>query len=133
PIPPPLAATEVLTGYLYWISYQGNPLQRLGYSYWAESCYEYIRPLMGRVQKTLGLTAAQMTFFVAHADIDEDHSALVNEMIAKKCRTPEDWEDVARVMETSLRLTWRMMDEVVDAHARLLAGQSERGAFLKAL
>ncbi|HYO72039.1 MAG TPA: iron-containing redox enzyme family protein [Archangium sp.] len=133
PIPSPLPATEVLIGYLYWISYQGNPLQRLGYSYWAESCYEYIRPLMGKVQKKLGLTPAQMTFFVAHADIDAEHSRLVDEMITKKCKTPQDWEDVARVMETSLRLTWRMMDEVVDAYTLFVEGKSERAAFLRAL
>ena len=29
----PLPATETLTAYLYWISVQGNPVQRLGYSF----------------------------------------------------------------------------------------------------
>ncbi|RKH43027.1 iron-containing redox enzyme family protein [Corallococcus sp. AB050B] len=133
PIPRALPATDVLIAYLYWVSYQGNPLQRLGYSFWAESCYDYIRPLLGKVQKSLGLTPAQMTFFVAHSDIDAEHSQAVDEMIAKKCKTPEDWEDVAQVMETSLRLTWKMMDEVADAYAQLVDGRSDRAAFLKAL
>jgi pyrroloquinoline quinone (PQQ) biosynthesis protein C len=132
-IPPPLPATDVLTGYLYWISYQGNPLQRLGYSYWAESCYEYVRPLMGQVQKTLGLTPAQMTFFVAHADIDVEHSQLVNDMIVKRCTTADDWDAVGQVMETSLRLTGRMMDEVAAEYGRLVAGTTDRCAFLRRL
>lgn len=132
-VPAPLPATEVLTAYLYWISYQGNPLQRLGYSYWAESCYEYVRPLMHKVQQRLGLTSAQMTFFVAHAEIDAEHSAMVNDMITKKCKTAADWDAVTQVMETSLHLTGRMMDEVFDEYTRLVEGRTERCAFLKAL
>jgi pyrroloquinoline quinone (PQQ) biosynthesis protein C len=132
-IPEPLPATVTLTGYLYWISYQGNPLQRLGYSYWAESCYEYVRPLMGKVRETLGLAASQMTFFVAHAEIDAEHSRLVNEMLSRRCKTAEDWHAVGEVMETSLRLTGRMMDEVVEEYARLCSGSTERCAFLRSL
>jgi pyrroloquinoline quinone (PQQ) biosynthesis protein C len=132
-LPPPLPATEILIAYLYWISYQGNPLQRLGYSYWAESCYNYVRPLLRTVQQTLGLTTTQMTFFIAHAEIDAEHSRLVNSMISKKCADAADWDAVAKVMETSLRLTGRMMDEVHDEYIRLVDGQTERCAFLKAL
>jgi thiaminase len=111
-IPEPLPATTTLTAYLYWISYQGNPLQRLGYSYWAEACYEYVLPMMESVMKKLNLSSGQMTFFVSHADIDEEHSCIVNDLITRKCSTPNDWEAVSAVMETSLRLTGKMMDEV---------------------
>jgi pyrroloquinoline quinone (PQQ) biosynthesis protein C len=132
-LPEPLPETSVLTAYLYWISYQGNPVQRLGYSFWAESCYEYILPLMGQVIQALGLTSAQTTFFVAHADIDVAHAEMVNAMLARKCRTAADWAAASEVMETSLRLTGRMMDAVHEEHRRLMSGQSERCAFLRDL
>jgi thiaminase len=132
-MPPPLPATTVLTGYLYWISYQGNPLQRLGYSFWAESCYEYVIPLLRNVQQRLELTNAQMTFFISHAEIDADHSKAVNDMLCKRCKTHDDWSTVAEVMRTSLRLTGAMMDNVFDEHTRLMTGKTERCAFLRGL
>src|SRR5262245_46852938 len=36
--PPPLPETEALISYLYRLATTGNPLKRLGYTYWAESC-----------------------------------------------------------------------------------------------
>ena len=38
-LPPPLPETEVLIAYLYYVANHGNPVQRLGYSYWAETAY----------------------------------------------------------------------------------------------
>jgi len=61
-IPSALPETEVLIAYLYWISFTGNPLQRLGYSYWAENAYQFITPLINRLSETLELKPAQLTF-----------------------------------------------------------------------
>ncbi|WNY20322.1 iron-containing redox enzyme family protein [Xylella fastidiosa] len=132
-IPDPLPATTTLTAYLYWIAYQGNPLQRLGYSFWAEACYEYVLPMMAKVKEKLQLSTNQMTFFVSHADIDEEHSRIVNDMITRKCRVPADWQAIAEVMETSLRLTGKMMDEVYVEHHRLIAERAGRATFLLTL
>lgn len=132
-IPPPLPETEVLIGYLYWISSNGNPLRRLGYSYWAESCYQYINPVIAQVRATLKLTPAQMTFFIAHGDIDREHIETVNEMLVKSCKTDEDWEAVADVMETSLRLTGRMMDAVHARYVALRESSADAYAFLSKL
>jgi pyrroloquinoline quinone (PQQ) biosynthesis protein C len=132
-LPAPLPETTTLVAYLYWISFQGNPAQRLGYSFWAENCYEHILPLMGQVTEKLGLTSAQTTFFVAHADIDVEHAAQVQAMLVRQCRTAEDWAAVAEVMTVSLRLTGRMMDAVYDEYLRLTAGTSDRCDFLRAL
>ncbi|HWN71369.1 MAG TPA: iron-containing redox enzyme family protein, partial [Haliangium sp.] len=60
-IPPPLPDTETLIAYLYWISATGNPLQRLGYSYWAENSYHYINPLLHKLKKRLSLEDNQLT------------------------------------------------------------------------
>lgn len=132
-LPEPLPETETLIAYLYWVSTNGNPVRRLGYSFWAESCYQYVNPLIQQIRETLQLTPAQLTFFVAHAEIDQDHMAAVNEMLQKVCTSSADWEAVAEVMETSLRLTGRMMEAVYDEYLALLDGRSSRYAFLASL
>jgi pyrroloquinoline quinone (PQQ) biosynthesis protein C len=132
-IPPPLPMTEALIAYLYWVSGTGNPLRRLGYSFWAESSYDYIMPLIGGVKDKLGLTPAQMTFFIAHSKIDEDHAEQVRRMVAENCKTERDWRDVEHVLETSLRLMGAMMEDVYAEYERLQKGQSPNYAFLEAL
>ena len=52
----------------------GDPLQRMGYSFWAESSYKYIMPKLRRLQECLGLSRQQLTFFIAHSDIDAKHA-----------------------------------------------------------
>lgn len=108
----PLPETEVLIAYLYWISAKGNPLQRLGYSYWAENSYRYIMPMVKKIQQGLELKNSQMTFFIAHSDIDKEHAEEVAQMLDRHCKTEQDWDDVGRVLETSLRLTAEMLEGV---------------------
>ena len=107
-----LMETEALVAYLYWISATGNPLQRLGYSFWAENSYHYIQDILGKVKSDLNLQPRQMTFFVAHSDIDAEHAAEVERELLLNCRTEQDWRDVETVMVRSLRLTVAMMDAV---------------------
>lgn len=129
-LPKPLPATEVLIGYLYWISVQGNPLQRLGYSFWAENSYAYINPLVEKIKTTLALKTSQMTFFIAHSAIDKDHAEEVQRMIVNHCKTDEDWADVTRVAETSLRLTGNMLEDVYWEHQKLIRGEAKGYEFL---
>jgi len=110
----PLPQTEVLVAYLYWISAFGNPLQRLGYSFWAESVYEHIDSLLGKIKSDLNLQNSQMTFFVAHSSIDEDHAAEVQKVMLANLKTEKDWEDVEQVMLTSLDLTFKVTDAVLE-------------------
>ncbi|MDB5820172.1 MAG: hypothetical protein JWQ11_3812 [Rhizobacter sp.] len=128
--PAPLPATETLIAYLYWISAQGNSRRRLGYSYWAESCYEHINPLLSKLRHTLGLTDAQMTFFVAHSVIDAGHAAEVRRIMRRTCG-PDDWQPIAEAAHTSLSLTGALLDAVYDEYLRFLEGRSERYAFLQ--
>lgn len=132
-LPPPLPDTEILIAYLYWISGQGNPLQRLGYSFWAEQSYSYIAPLIQKIQVTLGLTASQMTFLTAHAQIDVTHAKEVTDMVVQQCKTEQDWCDIERVMVTSLDLTSRMMDLVYREYEKLRDGENSPYTFLNVL
>lgn len=132
-IPKPLPATEILIAYLYWISFTGNPLQRLGYSYWAENAYVYINPLIERLRRLLDLQESQLTFFIAHSAIDADHFDEIKSIMRRTCKKDEDWADIERVMETSLRLTGAMLDAVHDEYVRYRNGTSARYAFLDVL
>ncbi len=87
-------------------------------------------PLIHRVKENLDLKPTQMTFFVAHSKIDEDHAEQVRRMIAQNCKTDQDWHDVERVMATSLRLMGNMMEEIHAEYERLLKEQSPGYAFL---
>lgn len=132
-IPQPLPATEILIAYLYWISFTGNPLQRLGYSYWAENAYLYITPLIERLRQLLQLQESQLTFFIAHSAIDADHFDEIKKIMRRTCKQDADWADIERVMETSLRLTGAMLDAVHDEYERYRSGASTRYAFLDVL
>jgi hypothetical protein len=69
---------------------------------------------MGQVKKQYGLGDSNMTFFVAHAVIDEKHFSEVKEAIAKFCVTDQDWADVAYVIECTGTLSAQMLEEIYD-------------------
>ncbi|MHB2245267.1 iron-containing redox enzyme family protein [Pseudomonas fitomaticsae] len=132
-IPPALPATDVLIAYLYWISFTGNPLQRLGYSYWAENAYQFITPLIDSLSETLALKPAQLTFFIAHSDIDIEHFNEIKLMLQRTCKRQEDWDAITTVMETSLRLTGNMLEAVYEQFEAWQNGLAPRYDFLHAL
>lgn len=125
-LPAPLPATEVLNAYLYRISQTANPLARVGYSFWAESSYEHIGPLLVAAQQKLDLEDRHMTFLVAHARIDADHAVEIDEVLGRFASTDDDWDAVARVMNESLRLTVEMLDAVAREYVAVAEGRSSR-------
>lgn len=116
---PPLAATDALVNYLYGISLREGPIARLGYSYWAESVYEYIAPMLLEARRTLGLTDQDMSFFVAHAEIDSKHAVEVQHAIRRAVTTAEQAESVHRVAVTTLWLTVCVLDHAFAAWKRV--------------
>lgn len=129
-IPKPLPETETLIAYLYWISATGNPLQRLGYSYWAENCYQYINPLIDKLRVALNLGPSQLTFFIAHSDIDSDHFEEIKRVIERACRTTQDLDDITNIMEVTLNLTGKMLDAVFKEYISFESGAPTRYSFL---
>lgn len=125
-LPAPLPSTETLIAYLYWASKNGNPFRRLGYSFWAESSYQYITPLVGKVKERLGLKDSQLTFFVAHSAIDEEHAREVRNIIERVAKTQADWDAIGETAEVSLRLTGRMLDDVHAEYQKLAGGLPSR-------
>jgi hypothetical protein len=120
---PPLPATDALINYIYGIALREGPIARLGYSYWAESVYEHIGPLLAVARTSLGLTDREMAFFVAHAEIDTKHAVEVQQAIRRAVSTAEQAEAVHRVAVTTLWLTTELLEQ---AHAAWAAGR--RGA-----
>lgn len=113
----PLPATEALIDYLYGVALRQGPVPRLGYSYWAESVYEHIAPLLASARTSLGLADADMSFFVAHAEIDTKHAEEVAHAIRKAVRTREEADAVLRVAAASLWLTIAILDQSYQAWA----------------
>lgn len=132
-LPKPLPATEVLIAYLYWVAANGNPLQRLGYSFWAESSYDYINPLIGKIRSSLNLNDDQLSFFIAHSEIDSKHAEEVARIMVRHARSDQDWRDIERVMTTSLRLTGRVLDDVFETYQTVAAGSCSDYPFLDRL
>lgn len=129
-LPAPLNSTNALIAYLYYVSEYGNPVARLGYSYWAERSYEYIAPLLNLLSDGLNIEKKSMTFFNEHSEIDEQYAIDVENAIKKYAKTEQDWEDIENCMVNSLLLTTRMMDEVLDQFVALKEGKDIRYKFL---
>lgn len=112
----PLPATEALIGYLYFVALKYGPVARLGYSFWAENAYEHIDDVLSKIKNDLSLTDRNMSFFVAHASIDEKHSAQVRACIERYATLPSDQALVRSVAQTTLFLTGQMLEQVAQLH-----------------
>lgn len=113
---PPLPATEGFIGYLYYVGLHHGAVARLGYSYWAETVYTHIGKLLGKARDDLSLDDKQMTFFVAHAVIDEKHADDVRRAIQHHARTDAERDQILQVTRTTLRLTRHLLDDVHEAY-----------------
>jgi len=129
-IPAPLPATELLIAYLYYVASQGNPVQRLGYSYWSETSYSFIRTFMDMLMQSMQLEKSQMTFFYSHSHIDDKHAEDVKRILQKVCTTEQDWDAVKRVAKTTLRLTNDMFHESFEEFLKLTRGEKSAYAFI---
>lgn len=114
---PRLPATEALIGYLAGLSLRpdAGAVARLGYSYWAESVYEHIAPVLGAARSSLALTDRQMTFFVAHSSIDEGHAHEVQQVVTKVVRTARQADAVFETARTTLWLTLEILNQAFQA------------------
>ena len=115
---PPLPATDALVNYLYGVVLREGPVPRLGYSYWAESVYEHIGPLLVAARASLGLTDRNMTFFAAHAEIDARHAEQVKAALRLAVTTRARAEAVHRVAVTSLWLTIQLLEQALEGTGR---------------
>ena len=123
-LPSAQSSTEAFIGYLYFVAQTGNPLRRLGYSFWAESSYEYFGAVMMKAAQNMKLSKAMMTFFAEHSDIDEKHADDVNRMISANCKTAEDWNEVSKVMLQTLQMTNDMLNAIAEEYAKVLENKS---------
>lgn len=112
----PLPATQALISYLYHVGLTQGAVARLGYSYWAESVYEPMADLLQRGRDDLGLTDKTMSFFVAHAVIDEKHAQEVRDAIERHAVTDVQRRQIIEVARTSLYLNAVMVDNVLEQY-----------------
>jgi len=112
---PPLPATEALINYLYAVALREGPIARLGYSYWAESVYGHIGPLLVAARRALTLGDGNMTFFTAHTEVDSRHAEQVRTAIRRAATTPQQAEAIHRVAMTSLWLTTQILAQAFQA------------------
>jgi hypothetical protein len=108
---PPLPATQALVSYLGELANRHGAKPRLGYSYWAEAVYVQIGEVLAAIRSALELTDNQMSFFVAHAEIDADHAEEVKEQIVKHVTEPDDQRRLLRAAEVTLWLTGEILEQ----------------------
>jgi hypothetical protein len=121
---PRLPATEALIGYLAGLSLRAGAgaVARLGYSYWAESVYEHIAPVLGAARASLALNDRQMTFFVAHSSIDEAHAHEVQQVMTKVVRTAQQADAIFDTAQTTLWLTLEILNQAFHTWSERHAG-----------
>ena len=132
-MPPILPATELLVSYLYWVSIQGNPIQRLGFSYWAERSYGVVGQVVESMAETLKLDKKQMTFYFNHSDIDDKHAKDVENILIITCKTKEDWKAVNKVASTTIDVSLEMMSQCIEAYKTLASGEESDLSILNAI
>jgi len=132
-MPPSLPATELLVAYLYWVSTQGNPYQRLGFSYWAERSYGLFGHVVETMAEQLALDKKQMTFYFNHADIDDKHAQDVENILLLTCKTDEDWEAVQKVAAVTVDVSLDMLTQTMEAFMELEAGRNPAFDILNAI
>jgi pyrroloquinoline quinone (PQQ) biosynthesis protein C len=132
-MPPILPPTELLIAYLYWVSSNGSPVQRLGYSYWAERSYGLIGAFMENLTKELGLEKKQMTFYYSHALIDDKHAKDVEKIVLATCKTEDDWKQITKVAEITIDLTHEILQQVLKEYELLINGKSSDFEILKSI
>lgn len=108
----PLPATQALISFLYLTALEKGAIPRLGYSFWAETCYDHIDELLKKIALDLNLQDKQMTFFVAHSEIDAKHSTEVNDVIMSCITSNEEFDEVMNTAQVTLYLTGQMLEQV---------------------
>jgi hypothetical protein len=108
-----LPPTQALIGYLYHTAMNLGAFPRLGYSFWAESVYDDIAPILESMRKSLRLNDKNMTFFVAHSNIDEHHFEEVKTAISSYKFSSEEELQILEVAEVTLYLTGQIMESVI--------------------
>lgn len=132
-MPPALIPTKLLIAYLYRVATDGNPVQRLGYSYWAESSYGHIRKFMDELSSNMNLDKKQMTFFYNHSAIDDKHAKDVENILLKVCKTQADWDAVTETALVTLDLTHQILKAVIGEYEKLVRGLPSQFEILKGL
>lgn len=121
----PLPATQALISFLYQTALEKGAIPRLGYSYWAETCYDHIDGLLKKIAQDLNLHDRQMSFFVAHSEIDSKHSMEVNDTINSCVSLPEDLEEILNTAHVTLYLTGQMLEQVAEKFEAIKIKQGE--------
>lgn len=125
-LPQPLNSTKALISYLYYTAEYENPLARLGYSFWAERVYAYIKPMLDLLKHGLGVDKKCMTFFIEHSDIDADHAIQVDNAIKQFAKNESDWLAINDTMITTLALTRAMTDDIMEEFIKVKNNQPGR-------
>lgn len=125
-LPKPLPSTQELIDYIYDVAQNHNPVARLGYSFWAERVYSYIKPLLTLMKYGARIPNKSMTFFNEHSDIDAKHAEEVDEAIIRFARTDEDWEAITECMLGTLDRTIKMTHEVLHEYDKILNNEPTR-------
>ncbi|MDP1823665.1 MAG: iron-containing redox enzyme family protein [Archangium sp.] len=132
-MPRPTIATEAFTGYVYRLATTGNPVQRLGYSYWAENCYTYFAPIAMAIVQNMKLEAKNLTFFVQHGEIDKKHADEVKKIIADVVSTQADKDAILTALRGTIRLQGGMLADVHAAYLKFLKGEAPMYDFVRNL
>ncbi len=120
-IPPALPSTSAFIALVSEIATQWHPAARLGYSYWAESCYEIFRPIAGDLQSSLGIKPQAMTFLHQHGQIDEKHAEEVNVVLGYVVTNEEAAASVKRALIETIRSTGEILAQIHQAYVELKA------------
>lgn len=124
-MPKPLKTTDVFIQRIYDIALERHPAARLGYSYWAEGCYEIFKPFSKGITQGLGITSKSTTFLDQHSAIDEGHFAEIKDILHVAVLDEKAALAVKDALVETIRLTGDILANVHSEYLRLIEDKSD--------
>jgi pyrroloquinoline quinone (PQQ) biosynthesis protein C len=116
----PEPETQAFASLIYDLVIRERPIGRLGYSFWAEGALneEQLPYIAERVRYHFDLSDDQMTFLVAHSELDKGHSRAAVKAIEEHVRDGEDREAVIYFGKATCRMYYHFLEGVFDKFER---------------
>ena len=116
----PEPETQAFSSLIFDLVLRERPIGRLGYSFWAEGCLngEQLPLVAQRVRYHFDLPDDQMTFLVAHAELDKGHSKAAIKAIEEHVNTDGDKEAVIYFGKATCRMYYHFLEGVFDKFER---------------
>lgn len=122
-LPNPLSETQDLIDYLYEVSMDGNPYQRLGMNYWILEAVEIFQPVIFRFINDLNLKRNMMSSLIEYDLYNEKSHARALKIMNLTMNDEKNQDAFLIVMEESLKMTSSMLSAIYHQYSTMFSDE----------